>query len=115
MKTLLRYPESLFVVAYFALRPLELVLWTQPTIRLGLIYGVVAPFVALLLAGRHHRARFAAYVFLTMETIRALASGSVWVGCAALAMLLLLQLPRVRAVWPRVDARRVAARFSRMS
>jgi hypothetical protein len=113
MRALLRYQESLIVAAYFVFRPVELLLWTETTARTIVIYGVFAPAVGVLLSMRHPRARFAAYIFLTMELVRAIAGESLVRAAVAVGVLLLLQLPRMRALWPRIDARRVAARLSR--
>jgi hypothetical protein len=103
-----RHPEALIVVGYFVLRPLELLLVSEPTLRYVVVYGLVAPLVGLLLAARHGRARFAAYVALSMEIVRS-TLGAQWIQlAAAAAILLLLQLPRTKRVWPRIDPRRLA-------
>lgn len=112
MRALLKYPESLVIVAYFALRPVWLLLWAEPSTRNIIIYGVVAPLIGALLATTHRRARFASYVFLTMELLRSYRAESLTMGAVAIGVLLVLQLPRMRALWPSVDSRRVIARWT---
>jgi hypothetical protein len=62
--------------------------------------------VAALLVQRHGRARFAAYVFLSVLALRGLAHGQ-WptVGFGA-GMLLMLQTPPAVRRWPRLSGRR---------
>lgn len=64
--------------------------------------GVAAPVVALMLAGRHRRARFAAYVFLTVVTLRTAFAGHWGIALGAGGALLLLQTPAACRLWPRV-------------
>jgi hypothetical protein len=105
-----RTPEALLVVGYFLLRPIELAVMEGMSIRHVIAYGMVAPLIGILLASRHRRARFAAYIALSMEIMRTAIEGR-WLHLAAAAMiLLLLQAPRIRRVWPRVDPRRLPLR-----
>ena len=61
-----------------------------------------ALIVAWLLWRRHARARFGAYVFLSILTVRAFLTG-VWpLALFALALIGVLQLPVAREVWPRL-------------
>lgn len=66
------------------------------------ISGLAAPLVAALLAGRHSRARFSAYVFLSVVAARG-AVHAHWaaLGFAVTALLLLQSTPACRA-WPRL-------------
>ena len=64
--------------------------------------GIAAPLIAWLLWTRHHRARFAAYVFLTVVAVRALVTGPWWFAAYAVAAVLLLQAPAARHAWPRL-------------
>jgi hypothetical protein len=64
--------------------------------------AVVAPVVAWLLWRQHRRARFTAYVFLSVMTARGLLTGSWRVTLFALAMIGMLQLPAARRTWPRL-------------
>ena len=64
--------------------------------------GLAAPVVAWLLWRRHPRARFAAYVLLSVVALRGLVTRDwVVVGVAAGAIAL-LQLPSAARVWPRL-------------
>ncbi len=101
------------VSLYFLASPLRLVGEVSLRPRLLIIYVLVAPIVGLLLLLRHRRARFAAYVFLTMDVVRTAVRG-VWPFLVAdLVILLVLQLPLMRRVYPRIDSARVAARWRR--
>ena len=62
----------------------------------------LAPILAWLLWRRHRRARFAAYIFFSVMTARAVLSGSWALGLFALAAIALLQLPAARRAWPRL-------------
>lgn len=68
------------------------------------ISGVVAPVVAALLAMRHPRARFAAYVFFSALAIRGVVAGAWPLVLFAAAGILVLQAPPARRVWPRIVA-----------
>ena len=68
------------------------------------VTGLAAPIVAVLLAIRHPRARFSAYVFLSVVALRGLVVGAwplVAFGCAGV---LVLQTPAARRAWPRLVA-----------
>jgi hypothetical protein len=64
--------------------------------------GTAALEVAALLAARHARARFAAYILLSALAVRAGLAGR-W-GLAALSVggILLLQTPAAGRLWPRL-------------
>ena len=64
--------------------------------------AVAAPVVAWLLWRRHGRARFGAYIFLSVLTARALLSGSWPLALFAIGAIVLLQLPAAHRVWPRL-------------
>jgi hypothetical protein len=68
------------------------------------ISGLVAPLVAVLLAVRHPRARFTAYVFFSALAARGLMAAAwplvVFAGVGILA----LQTPAARRAWPRLVA-----------
>lgn len=100
-------PEAALIILYFASRPLWLVAFGAPSWRAVLALAVVGPLIAVFLALRVRRARFAAYVFLTFEIVRS-AVGVDWLRLAlAAAVLVYLQLPRMRRVWPTIDPRKV--------
>jgi hypothetical protein len=63
---------------------------------------VVAPVVAWLLWRRHPRARFAAYIFLSVLTARGLLSDAWPLTLFALGAIVALQLPAAHRVWPRL-------------
>ncbi len=68
------------------------------------ISGLAAPPIALLLALRHARARFSAYVFLAVVALRSAATGH-W-GALAFASVAIatLQTPPALRAWPRLRA-----------
>ena len=66
------------------------------------ISGLAAPVVALMLLGRHRRARFAAYVFLTVALLRTALAGHWGIALGAGGALLLLQTPAAGRLWPRL-------------
>jgi hypothetical protein len=68
----------------------------------GWLAGAAALLVAGLLAARHRRARFSAYVLLSMMGLRATLGGHWGALAFAAAMILLLQLPPARRAWPRL-------------
>jgi hypothetical protein len=107
-------PDAAMIIVYFVSRPVWLLAAPAPNWRAVLALAVVGPLIAAFLTLRVRRARFAAYVFLTFEIVRS-AIGAEWLrlGTAA-CVLLYLQLPRMRRVWPTIDPRRVG-RFGRAS
>ena len=82
-----------------------LLLYTAFALLIGhwWVSGAAAPLVALMLAGRHRRARFAAYVFFTVVTLRTALADHWGVALGALGALLLLQTAAARRLWPRVS------------
>jgi hypothetical protein len=68
------------------------------------VSGIAAPIVAVLLAIRHPRARFSAYIFFSAIGVRGLIAGSWPVVAFAAAGILALQLPAARRAWPRLRA-----------
>lgn len=81
--------------------------------RFLIIYVIVAPLIGLLLLFRHRRARFAGYVFLTMDVVRSAVTRA-WPFLALdLAILLFLQTRMMRRVYPRIDAAQVRDRWRR--
>jgi hypothetical protein len=81
-----------------------LVLYSAYALRIGhwWISGLAAPVVALMLLGRHRRARFAAYVFLTVALLRTAFVGHWGIALGAGGALLLLQTPAACRLWPRL-------------
>ena len=74
-------------------------------------YLLFAPMSAVLLLRRHSRARSSLYIFTTFEIARSLRSDHVALAALAVALLIYVQLPSVRAVYPKIDARMVRARI----
>lgn len=83
--------------------PLLLVGYSVAAAALGWWPSTIgALVVAWLLWRRHVRARFAAYVFLSILTVRAVVT-AVWpLAVFALALIGLLQAPAARRLWPRL-------------
>jgi hypothetical protein len=82
--------------------------------------GAAALLVAGLLAARHRRARFSAYVLLSMVGLRALLGGHWGTLAFAAATILLLQSAPARRAWPRLRSAELvtstgAAECSRMA
>ena len=78
-----------------------------------LAYGLAAPYVAALLWRRDPRARFGAYVFFSHEAVRGLHFRHPWAVAAAVAGVLLLQLPAARRWAPSLRPAEIQARLRR--
>ena len=105
--------DATLLAAYFLLAPLHLLAFPALSLRPTLIYGLVAPSVGILLLLRYPRARFAAYVFLSMDSLRWIAAGNLYALAGDIAILVYLQLPRMRRVFPGIDAQAITARWRR--
>lgn len=71
--------------------------------------ALAAPVVAVLVGRRHPRARFAAYVLLSVVATRAVAVAA-WPALAfAVGAIALLQTPGAARVWPRLTPGRTRA------
>jgi hypothetical protein len=66
------------------------------------IPALVAPLVAVLLALRHRRARFSAYVFFSAVVVRGLVAGAWPLALFGGAALAVMQHPAAVRAWPRV-------------
>lgn len=75
------------------------------------VYFIIAPVVGALMLGRHERARFSVYVFLSCEILRAIRIHSWLLGFLAAGSILYLQFPAARRFHPAVDPQRVMARL----
>jgi hypothetical protein len=64
--------------------------------------ALAAPVLAWLLWRRHRRARFAAYVFFSVMTVRAVLTASWPLAVFALGAIAALQLPAAHRAWPRL-------------
>ena len=79
--------------------------YQPPYWRTLLIYGCGATYIGYLCWRQSPRARFAAYVFLSVDIVRAV-RGSHWLTVVIdLVVLSILQLPSVRAVYPSIRPR----------
>ncbi|MGH8066132.1 MAG: hypothetical protein ACRERE_13055 [Candidatus Entotheonellia bacterium] len=84
--------------------------YQPPYWRTLLIYGCGAAYIGYLCWRQSPRARFAAYVFLTVDIIRA-GRGNHWGTVVIdLVVLSILQLPWVRAVYPSIRPRQLRGR-----
>jgi hypothetical protein len=84
--------------------------YQPPYWRTLLIYGCGAAYIGYLCWRQSPRARFAAYVFLTVDIIRA-GRGNHWGTVVIdLVVLSILQLPWVRAVYPSIRPRQLRRR-----
>jgi hypothetical protein len=70
--------------------------------------GLAAPVVAYLLATRHTRARFSAYVLLTAVAFRGVFGRSPLALGFAVAAIVVLQTSAARRAWPRLTRGRRA-------
>jgi hypothetical protein len=66
------------------------------------VSGLAAPVVAVLLAVRHSRARFSAYVFFSALALRGLVAGAWPLALFAVAGVLVLQTAPATRAWPRL-------------
>jgi hypothetical protein len=89
--------------AVFHAVPLSLLAYAAVALAGGWwVSGVVAPVVAWLLWTRRPRARFSAYLLLTVIAVRTIVAGQWWLAMYAVVAILTLQLPAARSVWPRL-------------
>jgi hypothetical protein len=83
--------------------PLVFVAYAGIAIALGRWPSTVgAMIVAWLLWRQHRRARFAAYIFLSMLTVRAVVTRTWPLALFALVLIAALQLPGAHRLWPRL-------------
>lgn len=66
------------------------------------ISGAVAPLVAVLLARRHRRARFSAYIVWSVVVLRSVATRHWPLALAGGLAILVLQSPTAARLWPRL-------------
>jgi radical SAM protein with 4Fe4S-binding SPASM domain len=118
-----RFPgvDIALIAAYFLSGPVLLAaahLWGVEFLNYGalgwravLIYGVGAPFVGYLLLSRSPRARFAAYVFLTLDIFRSLSAAHFLPVALDGAVLLYLQTGSMRRAYPPLRGAEMHARM----
>jgi hypothetical protein len=74
--------------------------YQPPYWRTLLIYGCGAAYVACLCWRQSPRARFAAYIFLSVDVMRAMRGNHWWTVLIDLAVIIAMQTPTFRAVYP---------------
>lgn len=105
-----RPPEAVLICIYFFLGAflqlytyfvgIEILNYGSHHLRAFIIYCGFSPLAGYLLWVRSRRARFAAYVFLTMEIVRSLRGGRVVPLLIAASAILGLQTWRMRKIYP---------------
>jgi hypothetical protein len=76
--------------------------YQPPYWRTLLIYGGGAAYIAYLCWRRSPRARFAAYIFLSVDVLRAVRGSHWWTVLIDVAVIIAMQTPAFRAVYPPV-------------
>jgi hypothetical protein len=84
-----------------------------PYWRTLLIYGGGASYVGYLCWRRSPRARFATYIFLTVDLIRALRHGQWWLVPLDLVAIMVMQTPAFRATFPSIRPTDLMTRWRR--
>jgi hypothetical protein len=89
--------------------------YQPPYWRTLLIYGCGAPYLGYLCWRQAPRARFAVYVFLSVDLIRA-SRGGHWASLLiTLACIIAMQLPMLRAAYPSIQPQDVGMRLRRVA
>jgi hypothetical protein len=89
--------------------------YQPPYWRTLLIYGCGAPYIGYLCWRQAPRARFAVYVFLSVDLVRASRGGHWGSLLITLACIIAMQLPMFRAAYPSIHPRDVGLRLRRMA
>ena len=87
--------------------------YQPPYWRTLLIYGGGASYVGYLCWRQSPRARFATYIFLSVDLIRALRRGQWWVVPLDLVVIMVLQTPAFRAAYPSLRPADLMTRWRR--
>lgn len=91
---------SAFLQLYAYLKGIKILNFGSSSLRNFIIYCGFSPLAGYLLWVKSGRARFAAYIFLTMEIVRSVQEGhALPLSIAALAILA-LQTKRMRKIYP---------------
>jgi len=89
--------------------------YQPPYWRTLLIYGCGAPYLGYLCWRQVPRARFAVYVFLSVDLVRSM-RGSHWGSLlVTLALLTAMQLPAWRVAYPSIQPREIGLRLRRLA
>lgn len=83
-----------------ALLGLPFLTYQPPYWRTLLIYGCGAGYIAYLCWQQSPRARFAAYIFLSVDVLRAVRGNHWWTVLIDLALIIAMQTPTFRAIYP---------------
>jgi hypothetical protein len=89
--------------------------YQPPYWRTLLIYGGGAAYVGCLCWWRSPRARFSAYIFLTVDVMRALRGTHWWTIVIDLAVLIVMQMPALRTAYPSIRAGGLRGRRARQT
>jgi hypothetical protein len=89
--------------------------YQPPYWRAVLIYGCAAPYLGYLCWRQVPRARFAVYVFLSVDLVRSMRGGHWGSLLLTLALLIAMQLPGWRAAYPPIHPRDVGRRLRRLA
>ncbi|MBI3988144.1 MAG: hypothetical protein HY347_00860 [candidate division NC10 bacterium] len=116
-------PGALVVSGYFLMSPLlqlfaylahvRFLNFGAPPWRNFVIYGLAAPVVGFLLLSRHERARFATYIYLSLEILRSVRGRHADLFFLSTGILLYLQIGEARRLYPPLKRREVLERLRR--
>jgi len=114
---------ALLICVYLFLNPLvqlyayyfniDLLNFGAPLWKNFIIYGLAAPFVGYLLWIKHERARFAIYIFLTLEITRAIKGRHFDLLALSTAIIVYLQTGEARRIYPSLKPTEVTGRMKR--
>jgi hypothetical protein len=118
-------PAVLCMVAFFGMQAVLAITsvalgqpflnYQPPYWRTLLIYGCGAPYLGYLCWRQAPRARFAVYVFLSVDLVRASPGGHWGSLLITLALIIGMQLPAFRAAYPSIQPREVGVRLRRIT
>jgi len=87
--------------------------YQPPYWRTLLIYGGGSTYIAYLCWRRSPRARFAAYIFLTVDVVRAVRGSHWWMLVIDLALIAIMQTRTFREVYPSIQPGDIRGRRAR--
>jgi hypothetical protein len=118
-------PAVLCLVTFFALQAVLAIVsvalgrsflnYQLPYWRTVLIYGCGAPYLGYLCWRQVPRARFAVYVFLSVDLVRSMRGGHWGSLLLTLALLIAMQRPGWRAAYPSIHPREIGRRLRRVA
>jgi hypothetical protein len=89
--------------------------YQPPYWRTLLIYGCGAPYLGYLCWRQAPRARFAVYVFLSVDLLRSIRGGHWGSLLITLALIIVMQLPAWRAAYPSIHPSDIGMRLRRVA